>query len=375
MIKYPNYDRSILSVASSVLNHFGVKDCQHKTLPEFDKLLDKNYKNVIVMLFDGMGVSAINEHLNESDFLRQHFVCSISSVFPSTTVAATTTIESGYSPVETAWLGWDLYFNEIGENVAVFRNSLQRNGEAAADYNVAWKYIPYKRIFERIEEVNGKGSAVCVSPFSKFHSKSVRDICKVIKRLSRKKQKKYIYSYWYQPDKAMHDYGVKSEQTHEQIILINNEVERLCKQLKNSLVIITADHGLCDSINEYLEDYPELSTMLKVPPSIEPSRAMSFFVKDGLLEDFKDEFNRNFGDNFMLMTKDEVFAENLLGFGKPHPKTYDFVGDFLAIATGEKSLFIEREERNFTGVHAGLTEKEMTVPFIVIETKTNDTFR
>ena len=47
MIKYPNYDRSILSIASSVLNHFGVKDCQHKTLPEFDKLLEKNYKNII----------------------------------------------------------------------------------------------------------------------------------------------------------------------------------------------------------------------------------------------------------------------------------------------------------------------------------------
>ena len=48
---------------------------------------------------------------------------------------------------------------------------------------------------------------------------------------------------------------------------------------------------------------------------------------------------------------------------------YDFVGDFLAVATGEKSLFIEREEHEFVGVHAGLTEDEMTVPFIAIETK------
>lgn len=211
MITYPNYDRSILSIASSVLNHFGIKDCRHKTLPEFDELLSKDYKNIIVMLFDGLGVSAINEHLNESDFLRQHYVSPISSVYPSTTVAATTTIESGYSPAETAWLGWDLYFDEIGENVAVFRNALQKNGKLAADYNVAQKYIPYKRIFERIEEVNGKGTAFYVSPFSKYHPKSVRDICKTVRRLSRKKQKKYIYTYWYQPDKAMHGYGVNSQ--------------------------------------------------------------------------------------------------------------------------------------------------------------------
>lgn len=369
MIKYPNYDRSILSVASSVLKYFGVTDCEHKTLPEFDELLNKNYKNVIVMLFDGLGVSAINEHLNENDFLRCNFVCSISSVFPSTTVAATTTIESGYSPLETGWLGWDLYFDEIGENVAVFRNTLQKNGEVAANYNVARRYIPYKNIFERIEEINGKRTAYCVSPFSKYHSKSVHDICKRIKKLSRKKHKKYIYSYWHQPDTEMHYYGVKSQQTHEQILLINNEVEKLCNRLKNSLVIITADHGLCDSENVYLEDYPELSEMLKIPPSIEPSRAMSFFIKDGLLEEFKTEFNKHFGDDFKLMTKEEVFTENVFGFGKPHPRTYGFVGDFLAVATGKKSLFIEREETNFIGVHAGLTAEEMIVPFIAIEIK------
>ena len=74
------------------------------------------------------------------------------------------------------------------------------------------------------------------------------------------------------------------------------------------------------------------------------------------------------GDDFILLTKEEVFDKNIFGFGTPHPRTNDFVGDFLAIATGEKSLFIKREEINFIGVHAGLTEDEMIVPFIAIET-------
>ncbi len=369
MITYPNYDRSILSIASSVLNHFGVNNCQHKTLPEFDELLEKDYKNIIVMLFDGLGVSAINEHLKENDFLRKHFVCPISSVFPSTTVAATTSIMSGYSPAECGWLGWDLYFEEIGENVAVFRNTLQRNGEPAAKFNVAHKYIPVKSIMKRIEEVNGRRSAYCVSFFSKYRSKSVEDICKTVYKLSKKRKRKYIYAYWHQPDGAMHGHGVTSKEAHEQILHINREVEKLCSKLENSLVIITADHGLCDSTNEYLEDYPNLLSMLKIPPSIEPSRALSLFVKDGMKDNFRNEFIKLFGNDFRLMTKEEVFAENLLGFGKPHPRTYDFVGDFLAVATGEKSLFIEREEREFIGVHAGLTEEEMTVPFIAIETK------
>ena len=107
MLKYPDYDRSILSIASSVLKYFGVTDCEHKSLPEFDELLNKNYKNVIVMLFDGMGSSVLEEHLAEDAFLRHHHLTDISSVYPSTTVAALTAIESGYSPVETGWIGWD----------------------------------------------------------------------------------------------------------------------------------------------------------------------------------------------------------------------------------------------------------------------------
>lgn len=368
MIKYPDYDRSILSIASSVLKNFGVTDCEHKSLPELDELLNKNYKNIIVMLFDGMGSSVLKEHLNEDDFLRQHHITDISSVYPSTTVAAITAIESGYSPLETGWIGWDLYFDEIGENVAVFKNTLQKNGEPAAEYNVPLKYIPYKRIFKRIEEVKGNKTAYYVSVFSKYHSKSVHHICKTVYRLSKRRKQKYIYTYWYKPDNTMHIYGVHSAEAKNEVQMINREVENLCKKLKNSLVIITADHGQTDCVNEYLEDYPVLTDMLKLPPSVEP-RALSFFVKDGKVEVFKEEFNKIFGDSFRLMTKEEVFSENLLGFGLAHNKTKDFIGNFLAVATGNVMLNIKRSDFEAIGGHAGLLEEEMTVPFIAIEVK------
>ena len=134
-IKYPDDDRSILSVTASVLKYYGVTDCEHKTLPEFDKALEKKPKNVIVMLFDGIGSSSLEYHLPNDAFLRQHKVCNISSVFPPTTTAATTTVESGLSPLEHSWLGWNLYFNELGETVTVFRNTLAKNGETKQRLN------------------------------------------------------------------------------------------------------------------------------------------------------------------------------------------------------------------------------------------------
>lgn len=90
-------------------------------------------------------------------------------------------------------------------------------------------------------------------------------------------------------------------------------------------------------MNEYLEDYPELSATLTPPPSIEP-KSLNFFIKDGMKDDFKNEFNKLFGDDFKLLTKEEVIANNLFGFGKTHARAYDFVGNFLAVATKNHCL-------------------------------------
>ncbi len=368
MIKYPDYDESILSVASSVLNYFGAKDCAHKTLKEFDALLDKNYENIIVMLFDGLGADAINNHLTENDFLRKHFVKPISSVFPPTTVAATTTIESGYSPFEHAWLGWDLYFKELNENVSVFTNKLQKNGEQAAPYHVAGKYAPHDNIFNRIEKSDKHSKAYYVSRFSKFKINCLDDIGKTVIKLSKKSGRKYIYTYWHQPDETMHIYGVNSQEAKNKIKEINAFAEELCRKLKNSLVVVTADHGLIDSDAVFLEDYPKLWNMLKLPPSIEP-RALSFFVKDGMLEDFKAEFEKNFKDKFILLTKKEVYNKQLFGSGIPNNKTDDFIGDYIAVAVSDLTIFNYKEEKPFIGVHAGLDEREMLVPFIAVEIK------
>jgi hypothetical protein len=46
----------------------------------------------------------------------------------------------------------------------------------------------------------------------------------------------------------------------------------------------------------------------------------------------------------------------------------EFIGDFIGIAVGSRSIFNSREEyEKFVGVHAGMTEEEMMVPLILIE--------
>lgn len=368
VIRFPDYDRSILSIAASVLKHYGVKDCPHATLKELDRILEKGYKNVIVMLFDGMGTDALNTHLGKDSFLRKHCICPISSVFPSTTTAATTSILSGRSPLEHGWLGWDLYFKELDENVAVFRNTLQRNGEQAADYNVAQRYIPCESIFSRIEKASKDVKTHFVSPFGSIPAYTLEDIEQDVLYLANEVGRKYIYAYNPEPDSSMHTCGVASRTVGLQIKKINKMAERLCAQLKDSVMIVTADHGLVDTKREFLEEHPNIWNMMKRPVSIEP-RALSFFVKDEYKDVFKAEFENEFPGKFLVFTKQEVYDRHLFGYGEPHPRVDEFLGDFLAVAVSDLLLFNYRENDRFVAGHAGLDEREISVPFIAVEAK------
>ena len=65
----PEYDNSIVSLASSIRRYFEL-DVYHNTLSDIDKILEEyKPKNVVVILFDGMGsrlIKKISSNLHSS---------------------------------------------------------------------------------------------------------------------------------------------------------------------------------------------------------------------------------------------------------------------------------------------------------------------
>ena len=120
-IFFPDYKNSILALSNSLLKKYGVKT-KHPSLKSLDQKI-KPYKNVILMIFDGLGMNILNQHLKENDFLRKHLFQELSSVYPPTTVAATTSIHSGLAPIEHGWIGWMQYFKEYDRVIELFRNT------------------------------------------------------------------------------------------------------------------------------------------------------------------------------------------------------------------------------------------------------------
>ncbi len=369
IIKYPDYDNSILSVTSSILKYYGI-DNGHKGIDELDKMLEKRYKNIVLMIFDGMGVVSVKEHLKDTDFLMKHYIKTISSVCPSTTACAIPTIESGKAPIEHSWLGWDMYFKEYDANITVLKNKYQDSNEDVADCNAAQKYMGYDNIFDIIEaKTQGVVDAHDISKYSDTDEfvYSCEEMLQRVSKIAENDRQDFIYTYLEEPDSIMHALGTKHEYVKENIRYINSLICELSEILDNSLIIVMADHGLVDCKAIYLDDYPNLQKMLVRRPSIE-SRAVNFYVKDGMQEEFKDEFNKLFKDDFMLMTKEEILEKGLLGTGEVSARIDEVIGDYIAFAISDKAMDWEKGGYSMEARHAGLTKDEMEVPLFVIDT-------
>lgn len=364
-MRYPDYENGILNVICSLQKHVGL-EARHKSLPLCDAALEKNYKNIVFLVFDGLGADALFYHLPPESFLRRHMAAQISSVFPSTTTAAMTALYSGLSPAEHGWLGWSLFFEEIGARADLFFNTLtdDPNEKQAAAYHLANRHMPYTTALEQM--VRAGVEAHQVSAFGDCHVETLDAMFQVLSELCAREGKKVLMTYWQDPDTTMHETGCKSAAVNAVIRDIDHRVEALCADLSDAVVFLTADHGHIDVRYETLTDYPEITSMLYRPIAIE-GRAAAFFVKPEHLDTFPAAFYARFGDTFLLLTKKEAMENGLFGPGKRHPRFEGFLGDYLAVAVSDVALRQSELSHRFLSAHAGLTDEEMLVPLVVVE--------
>lgn len=365
-IELIDYKNCIANLSNSVLKHFGAKTVGD-TLPLADKYLEKKYKNVVILLLDGMGTYILEKNLPKDGFLRTHFVDSYKTVFPPTTVAATTSIDCGLQPIEHAWFGWECYYPQIDENVTVFLNTKPGTNEPVASESVARKYCGYVSLYQMLNDQGHQ--AHYATPFIPPFPNSIEKICDRVVDLCRQDGDKYIYAYWPEPDNTMHKYGCYADETKLVLKNLEETVQKRCEQLEDTLLIITADHGHVDGRNVIITDYPEVSECLVRSPSFEP-RALNLFVKKGREKDFEKAFLKAFGQDFVLLTKQEVYDLNIFGTEEKHENADAMLGNYVAIAVSDLTIFNENDKEEamrFKGVHAGLTKEEMAIPFIVVE--------
>lgn len=360
---YPDYNNSIMSVSNSFLKYYKIQS-EYNSLPELDNILQSTKPDhIFYVLLDGMGLNVVMNHLEETDALRKHLVKGISSVFPSTTVAATNAVLSARPPISTGYIGWVQYFKNEDVNLVVFQNHDFYDADRTFEEVLRFKYLPYDNIVTKIQK-KGTNSSIFFPSFAENGSESFKEEIEKALLFAHHNDTSFSYIYWVEPDLTQHKEGINSPKITSLAKSLSSDFEGLIDNVPaNSAVIVIADHGLTDVSTIPFYNNDKLNNMLQVKPSIEP-RCTNFFVKKEFLNEFKEVFIKDYGSHFELLTKTEFLQSNLLGKGTKHKMVDTFLGDYIAIAK-DNSMFSLYEGKNYKAHHAGLSEDEMQVPLII----------
>lgn len=365
MIITPDYNNCIVNFSNSLLNYYGLPT-MHSTLVSVDKILAKNYRNVVVIVLDGLGMDALNYHLQPDDFLRKNLKTGYTSVFPSSSTPGLTSFDTAKMPIEHGWIGQTVFFKQEYKIVDCMNNTLKDSDEPAGFFYLADYYLPN----EQIGEVLSKAGRVQVNklyPLGRNAFPKIDALVARVKRVCQTKWNTFTFAYWEEPAKSMMDKGAYHPDNTEIIKTLNDKIEVLCNSLTDSVIFITATHGVTDVENIILSDDPEFYEMVKYPVSME-SRAVSFYIKDEYLNVFPKKFEEKFGEDFTLFTKEEVLSKKLFGTGEPNANLTG-IGDFIAVGTGNKAILWDENSKPYMCACGGLTDKEVSIPLIVIEKK------
>lgn len=309
----------------------------------------------------------------------------LTSVFPTTTTAALSTLSTGESPVVHGILGYKLFRPELGTVVDMIKlappggreDSLEKLGLAPEKIlstptvyqRLAAYGVPTVLFLPRYIADSGLSKVLYqgVSRIVPFLTGS--DLLMLLQEALEHGGKALFSVYWPSTDSLAHTYGPRSEAFSLELAHILSVLARLLNTAPRDFVLlITADHGFFEADPERdmvnCAAQAALREALLLPPVGDP-RAAYFFLKRGkdtLVEKFFAEF---FPEDFLVLPVEEALRRHLWGLEEPRPEVRALMGDMVVISKRRKFVLWPTEEFKLRGLHGGLTPDELYVPLIV----------
>ena len=400
---YPFYDKYCLSnVPGLILSLFGVKP--RRALPDWAikaNLEIENVDKVVLILLDGLSYNRWPLG-RESPFftllIKEGVVFPITSVFPSTTTAALTTVNTGLTPQEHALLEWYMYFEELDEVVATILFSPL--GEKYPDRLMEVGVSPNMLFGGRTlyQKLRGEG-IVSFSFLSSLYASGVYSrrlhrgselipfinfsdlVVALRKMLEKASDPAFFYVYWDAIDAMEHRYGPGGEEQDLELsalsFLLRTELLSKVKRrvAKETLLLVTSDHGQVKVDPQgtvYLNRYRRVLRNLKkgrrgepIPPT-GSSRDVYLHVEPDKLEETLELLSKKLRGKAKVVKTFEALRSGLFGIGKVNKKFYSRAGDLLILPLNGRTVWYKypkQKKAEFRGHHGGLSEEEMLIPF------------
>jgi len=397
----PDYGGYCLSnVPSTVLSLLGV-NMGRKTLPKeaLGATETDGIENVVLMLFDGLGYRELSRQAGRGFFgslASKGSVRPVTTVFPSTTAAALTTVSTGLTPQEHGLPEWFVYMDELDEVVVTL--PFARVGEPGRDTLVGQikpKFLfDGTTIFQRLKmegvrSLSLTNRSLAYTAYSKESRKgsevlpyaSASDLVVSLRRkLERARGRNLFYVYWSYVDTIEHIYGPNTPESEVEASLISHAfqeglVSKLGREAaRKTLVVVTADHGQINVVPKetvYMNRYRKLPLFLERGPSgrtIPPwgsARDAYLRVREDKLDEARDYLEGKLEGVASVMKTEDAIEGGLFGVNKPSRKFRRRVGNLMVLPHGKRTVWYRYREGDSLGLkghHGGLSRDEMTIP-------------
>jgi hypothetical protein len=393
----PNYGGgSIANVPATVAQLLGARLRGLPALPEplWRPLAD--VKRVVLLTLDGYGWNLFQarQDLVTAVSHKATITGQLTSIFPSTTVAALSSLWTGSAPAQHGLVGLRLFFPEFAVSAGMldFSPLFFQARDALVEAGLDPKsFLQHPGVGEQLAAVDiptfaFKGYEIVDSVLSQMHGRGVTESFGVItfadmlvqmRELLNKRadERLFINAYWPSIDTLSHYHtwqgtAVSAEVRAIFYLLQAEFLDMLTDAARqDTAFFIVADHGQAltpVSQQIFLSEHPQLAQMLFMRPTGEP-RVLYLYTKHGCHQSAIDYINTNLGGAMTAVSTQAALQTGLFGPESFAANIADRLGDVVAIMRGGHSLFSEAERpkaHKMNGRHGGMSQAEMQVPWL-----------
>ena len=355
-------------------------------------------RRVVMVVLDAVGYLHLQRILAEEGSVVRRLaqagrLVPLTSVFPSTTVAALTTLWTGRTPLGHSFVGTRLLLREQGVLANMLRLAPAAHGQRGELLDWGWEpeeFVTVPSLGQRLTAGGIKTVAHTHRSFiggtlTRVFLRGMEDVrghvgfsdmwINLRRTLGEQSGERLFASvYWGGLDATGHAYGPDGEPFRAALRHLARSLEEdLLAPLpaaarEGTLLMVTADHGQTATPPErvvHLSDHPVLRRSLLLPPAGEP-RAAYLYVRPGQAEVAQAYVAEHLADRFVVVETERALAAGLFGPGEAAPEVRARLGDVLLLARDGVRLEAKEKKVAIHGHHGGLTAEEMLVPLLMV---------
>ena len=356
----------VLPSAAALLGTAGFHDALR-----LGELTGHDVRDVVVLLVDGLGWSALTAHADIAPMLAGGEGRAISAAFPTTTPVGLASLGTALSPGGHGMLGATFLLPEEDRVLhplgwADDPNPMAIQPERSVFEACAAAGLPVRSVGPRAFRSSGLTRAALRGADYAGADTMGEFVAAVA---DPRGQRGLTYAYWADLDKTGHVHGVDSEAWQEELRHVDTFICRLREALPaETLLVVTADHGMvdCDGSDRIdIDAVPSLRADVAILAG-EP-RMRHVYARRGAAEDVESAWRETLVDTAWVMTRHRAIESGL--FGAVDPSYAGRIGDVIAIARDRYALVSPSTDANVSslrGQHGSATEDEMAIPLVVL---------